>query len=405
MFSIISLQAEVPKCTYCHVDNQEALVNFTNESKVSSDPKLQVNCALCHVNLFMTQKQKKSFTWSSHQGNSNLNKIDENYLFSKNSSLVFVVEGQNRFTDCGLKTFLTTPVPRRFNTLISMFPMDLADVEEMIKSKNIKLETCPDKGTEKASLLAGEKIFKANCLSCHSEDSKSTIKGPRLRLGYPLLSFKYFSYRVKNGFQKTSSNDFIYQYYWKEKKTQFLKNKMETRFLMPSFSHLSDIDVENLYQYINDSKEDLESIKIKEDVLSFITDPADLFMDVQNNIFSTSCRHCHGHSSHGSNFIKDVLGFKKHVKGDLIQFPIEAQNLKPSEKLSQLLSPSEKCGPSPLVNLLWERHLEVKGTKSLNRAGMPINLPPIPVNTINHLREWGKIGCPSPNGWLCKGCK
>ena len=52
---ILEVHAEIPQCTYCHIDNQSKIENFTLDPKMSESIELRNNCALCHVNLFFTE--------------------------------------------------------------------------------------------------------------------------------------------------------------------------------------------------------------------------------------------------------------------------------------------------------------------------------------------------------------
>ena len=402
IFCIFEVHAEIPQCTYCHIGNQSKIENFTLLKKTSDSIELRNNCALCHVNLFFTEKNKRQYNWTPHIVNLNPGKFNEKYLYAKNPALNFVIEGNNRFTDCGLKKFLANPVPRRYKSLNSMFPISPIEIEKVIKENKISLEPCSEQ-KDIAAYTQGEKTFKQNCIICHSDNENKT-HAPRLRVGYPLFSKKYFIYRVQHGFKKTAASDFVYQYYWKEINHNLIKNKMAAEFLMPDFKKLSLKEINNLYQYVSFSNQDINSIQIPDGNLDYMNDPTALFLDVQKNIFDTSCRHCHTQSSHGAALINKVLGKTQNNSIGPLVFPASGTNIKATKQLSLVLSPTNDCGPSPLVNILWERHLEVKGHKNLTKPGMPINLSPIPINTITHLQQWSNMGCPSPVGWLCKAC-
>ena len=403
LISFLDLHAEVPQCTYCHIDNQTKIENFTRDLKMSESIELRNNCALCHVNLFFTEKNKRKYDWNPHIAHLNPEKFNEKYLYAKNPGLSFVVNGLNRFTDCGFKKFLTSPIPRRYKSLNSMFPINPVDIEKVISENKITLDPCSvEKNNE--DYLLGEKVFTKNCITCHSDNDNRT-HAPRLRLGYPLFSKNYFSYRVQQGFKKTGESDFIYQYFWKEIKHNLIKNKMSSEYLMPSFNNLSTKEINGLYQYVSFSDQDLSTIQIPDGNLNYSNDPAGLFLEVQKNIFDTSCRHCHGQTYEGAALINKVMGVKHDPQNGLLVFPSSGIEIKATKQLSLVLSPTNECGPSPLVKILWERHLEVKGQKNLTKPGMPINLSPIPINAITHLQQWSNMGCPSPVGWLCVACK
>jgi cytochrome c2 len=402
-FCCSSAKAEVPQCIYCHLDNVTPVSSYSLEKKVPYSLELQKNCALCHVNLLFTKTNNRDYGWTPHPVEAHKNKFKDDFIYAKNPALRFTIEGNNRFTDCGLRQFLSSPIPRRYKSLNSMLPIKPADIELAIKENKIALDPCVEK-KQPTPNLAGENIFKNNCLSCHS-DNENTIHGPRLRLGYPLYSKKYFAYRVKNGFIKTDPLDFIYQYQWKEVKKKLVKAKLGPKFLMPAFNKLSKGDLDNLYEYVSFSNEDLSSIKAQVELYNHTDDPDGLFSEVTHNIFETSCRHCHSTSTYGMKLLKEITGVPADKNYDLVQFPVRDRPFTPSAKFSEILSPTKDCGPSPMVKILWERHREIKGSKAMNKPGMPMNLPPVPFNTINQLRKWSNLGCPTPKGFLCKACK
>lgn len=397
IFFLISFKTHAaPKCMHCHMDNSARNQNYSLIDLTKN--KIPDNCQSCHVNIHAAVEEKRPITWPTHLKNGNEKLFDRDYLFVNNPALIYKIKDITRFTDCGFKSFLKNPVSRKYNTQVSMFPLSDEEINSAIIENKIPLEKCTTTAFKSDDIKKGKELYNSQCLSCHNKDTASDL-APKLRMGYPLLSQKYFEHRVYDKGINRNQN-FIYNYYWKTdlKKIQKVALKND----MPIFSKLTKQDITALYAYISTSDEDIQSIRILESESLSTHSPIDLYNVVNDKIFSGSCKHCHFDANSMINFVFDT---KKKIPS-LFN---ENQPLLKSDDLTRLFSVGEKCQPSLMENVLRERHLEFKGKKSdQSLKGMPLNLKPLSLNTIKNIRQWTLIGCPSPSGFLCtkrENCK
>lgn len=389
IFLIVSHAWAAPKCIQCHHNNQELQTNY--QFLDLTKEKMPDNCQSCHVNIHAAVNDQRSITWPTHLKSGNEKLFTEEYLYVNNPALIYKINGITRFTDCGLRSFLKNPVPRKYGAQNSMFPLNDQEIDEAISENKIPLVKCTSLEKNSDLYNKGEKLFLKHCLSCH--DASASLQGaPKIRLGHPLFSKDYFEARVKNKNIKKESN-FIYHYYWKTQNKQL--KKIAKKNDMPVFSHLTKTDIDALYHFVAHNADDLRSLSILGAETINATNPLELYNVVEEKIINGSCKHCHFNSN---TMISAVFDTKKAIPS---LFNDNRPLLK-SDELSAIFSVDQKCGPSTVEKVLLERHLEFKGQKTNhNIKGMPLNLAPLSLSAIKSIRAWTLIGCPSPSGYLC----
>ncbi len=358
---------------------------------VSSDDS---QCSVCHLNLGLAYQYGKApkIPFSKKT----LKQFSDNDLYYGIPPLKFTHMEVARYTKIGLEQFLTNPVPRYFNSTSSMYPLPQNQLKDILSTINNQLEEVPNFVNNNTLLNKGSRLFNSyGCDTCHNSKNINH-KIPRLRIGLPLFSFKYFKKRVIKG---SSNKNQLHGQKWEAKQDKWYRAPDPT-VAMPAYP-LSIEQLQALYTYIVNDRSDLPPYTASADDTVFFG--RKLFNEVQKRIFNGSCKHCHSGDQQSRNISLSIFSDPK--KQSLAYFPQTTINYNQLDKYSiEILQPGPDCKDSQIVSRLKDRHLEWRGLKNSVTSGMPLTLPPLPQSDIELLDLWTKTGCPTNKGNLCKPC-
>jgi mono/diheme cytochrome c family protein len=378
-----SMNLNFKSCSSCHVENNQQVINyFSSENNyLNMRPKSNA-CTACHINLIEQAKLKDPLNFTTPFTQKSMQKLMDDNSFGQIPAL----DNFKKFTDCGITNFLSTPFPRKFNANESMFPLLKADVIHL--TNQMKLEKCRSELPGNSTL--GKKLYiQNNCIHCHSENGN----GPKLRIGYQLLSSKYFKYRLLNN--KSS----LHSLWTRTQNTYFQRKRVKT--IMPIFN-FSESEINSIYKYISESKEDLNQISIPAENKNSLYG-VKLYESVSKNIFQATCQHCHANNLQINADNLNIFNLSKPQISSF-ELPMPNEEITNKKRLFDLFSPGKDCSDSKLVSVLKERHNEWIGHKKNSFRGMPLTQKPIAYKYINQLIDWTKQGCPTGNEFLCKPC-
>ena len=308
-------------------------------------------------------------------------------LYGTAPSLVMLAGLEPRkFTEPGLRRFLAAP-EARMSQAVAMFPLHHDSMEAAVALLAIPKDglswrfasPSPDRSRQERGQALYESL---GCRSCH-EDART---GPRLRLGYPLLSAAFFAAKLREPRPAR----------WPGAQTQ----------PMPAFAWLSERDIDALYSYVSSTRDDA-ALRVSQPAapqLSSLMSDRALYQLVAGALVEASCRHCHGtapatrreiHEVFASTGLSAELAFGIERAGEALGFAAIS---------TATLSPGAGCSESPLVRRLRARAQEWAGAPTDVR-GMPLTLAPLHPDTIRIIDVWTKRGCPSPQGALCRKCE
>jgi hypothetical protein len=290
---------------------------------------------------------------------------------------------QKKLSRKWLENYLKNPVPLRPHLGATMPRLRLSEEEVRVLASELG-EDVKDEAPKDSlkSLEKGQSLFRQyGCNSCHEfsrgidevkfdPSQKSTPirrrMAPDLRYARKRLSYKYTTELLTNPALRAESG-------------------------MPSFD-LKDDEVENLVNYI------FFSPLSSNDLVSSAYQPKLLQRDVRFNevntrIFDKVCRHCHfdpkvNQVLPGDGGPGGTGGFGFSGNGVFLN----SFETVTSAQVTKLIFGKDDEGISLMVRSLINRHLEVEGDFKHGVLGMPLGLPPIPLDDIDLLHTWIEQG-------------
>lgn len=377
-------------CLNCHSSGKEELPYLfsSKENFIKEKPKSS-QCLKCHASLIVLAKSGEQPSWSIPFTEEVLKRFNDNQSFGHIPQL----SDFKKYTDCGLRQFLRSPVSRRFNGRESMFPLQEKVIDEVMQGR--RLEECRHLSFSPEMINNGRVLFiKLSCVSCHSEGGE----GPKLRIGIPLLSYSYFEANLKRNSHHLNKGWLREAY-----RTNVISKKLNGGIQMPAFS-LTEVEKKSLYAYLSSSKEDLVKHMLQTNEVKQESYGKALYGSVVKNVFTKSCQHCHSNSSEMEQDNQRIFG-ENNIRSSSFTLPTLNRKAIKSNRLKEVLSPGTKCQDSLIVKVLLERHNEWRGEKKSALRGMPLTGAPLSLNAINQLRDWTNQGCPTGEEFLCQPCE
>jgi mono/diheme cytochrome c family protein len=429
-------------CTSCHLPLDAAVpAIFADRGAFLASPPEGSACAACHRNNAAGVRASPRPTWLplSEAAQARVAK-DHPYLGAPDlaAPLGFgeAAAGTGttrwslqRFTACGLRRFLSSPVPRHARAggaEESMFPLSAPQIDAIVEGSG--LEECAGAANAgEAARARGEAQFGAlGCAGCHAAKSARAPAAPRLRLGFPLLARAYFAARVREGSGRGLLP--VHAFVWSAAGTRLvpLPRAQATASLaegttadaaeMPAYQGIAEDDVAALYAYVASDASDLphggaRALRdggAERGEARAPRDPwskevgARVFRQVRERVFDGACKHCHDASPGATRAVAKALG-----RAPEVEFPTSRRATVPSPTLARALSPGPECAPSPIVVRLRRRQAEWTGREGDGNpgAGMPLTRAPLDDGTIRLIDAWTMHGCPSDAGDLCVACR
>jgi hypothetical protein len=387
-------------CTSCHLDGHPTPYLFDSFATFRRTPSTgPTECARCHVNDWLAASAAHPAGWLPLP-DAMLARIRRFHAFVDTPALALDVDGVPRFSDCGLARFLEAPVPRRHTAAQSMFPLEPARRDELLRALAPGLARCAPPASL-AQIALGRRLFDARgCANCHAQ----AVSAPRLRIGIPLLGRDYFALRVRHGAQAP-----IWQRRWQVDDGRIVARAGDA-VSMPPEPDLSPTEIDALYAYVGSDTSDVPppratpTIPRKSELAEAIRIP--LFREVQHRVFDTSCRHCHATTTRDQRQAQQSIRTLFASTVEPLALPLSARGTPtPNPQLKSALSPGPGCSDSRLLVRLKSRRAEWSGQRDRDRPrGMPLTLPPLSDDTIRLVEVWTRAGCPSDGGDLCARC-
>lgn len=397
----ISKILEKHHCTYCHQSTGTKVdYGFASFKKFKELPfKKNKSCFFCHVNNIEVKAQKKKPHWLPL----NTKSIPEDHGYNNVTSLDFIqrFDGEviHKYTNCGFKQYLKTPLKRNPFNNGYMFPIGEERVDSIVSELNPYLEKCQP-NISNNSTIYGKKLYKENCSICHDNN-----QAPKIKLEFPLISKRYFAEIVRNG----TGGVYSHRKAWSRNKDT-LELKPNTKIPnMPAFSNFTTEDVENLYFYLFLSEQDSQTkapLDLNTKKMEIDLSNAALYNTVVKNVFQSSCKHCHSPNTEERAEIAKVFRGNEPQLTKIPVFPLAKHPVKPNPLLSSVLSPGKDCKPAKIVQALQNRANEISGnTFSSEIGGMPLTYKNVSEENIQFIKEWTQRGCPNKEGEnLCDKC-
>ncbi|WP_394831414.1 cytochrome c [Pendulispora rubella] len=401
------------ECVQCHLPSRQRpyylAAHYSVFDEHGADP---VGCGTCHINnkLAATRREGPPAWLAAAPDTLKHVRARHSYVTVPDLTTVFfsgpVGNGPRirRLTECGVRAFLASPVPRKLGASESMYPLTPARSAALLAALGKDLEPCADVRPDPKAVERGRELFaSAGCRNCHGETSEA----PLLRIGIPLLSRSFFEARVRDGTAGPTAPPRVHAMRWLPEGDR-LAPKLTNTLSMPPFGHLSADDIDALYRYVSEDRSDLRGDPPEETPVSFapLEDIA-LYRAVQGQVFSAGCRHCHNDRASDAKSIVTTFGANGVTP---IAFPVLGRRPWVRPELKRALSPGANCSESPLVTRLklrrseWHGLLPETGNTARRLRGMPLTQPPLSRQAIELAIEWTRRGCPSDAGSLCTTC-
>jgi mono/diheme cytochrome c family protein len=394
-------------CTNCHLSEETRVQAIFSSYDVFRTTALEPGtCAGCHVNngIAVQSTQRVSFLPLSDAA---VVRIRHSHAYRQAPDLAATLAvspsaptifSLQRFSECGLRAFLASPVPRRLHATEAMFPMLPGRVDAVVRVSGL----APCNADDGGDATHGKDLYLAKgCAGCHGVRAEA----PLLRIGIPLLSRWYFAMRVRKG--TGSGKGSVYAKHWVADGDTLRAVADPAAAIMPAFDELTENDVDDLYRYVSEDATDRPKLRTLTTPTS--TSSRDgawsksvgqaMFRAVQQQVFDTSCRHCHDARPESRAVLAQTFGASSEIEFPLSRAPTPP----PSPALRDVLSPGPACSDSRLVARLRARRLEWTGTPAAVR-GMPMTLAPLSDETVRTVEAWSRHGCPSDIGDLCDAC-
>lgn len=375
-------------CVHCHASEDRSLPYLFSSKKIFMKEKPESRqCVKCHASLAVASKAEAKISWNIPFDQSVFDHFREYESYAHIPDL----KDLKKYTNCGLRKFLQSPVSRRFNAKETMFPVLDQDIDKILQEA--KLEDCAV-SKDQSEVFRGKKLFNdLGCINCHSPAGNA----PKLRIGIPLLSKSFFESTLKKN-SHNMNKTWIREVFNNQ---VVLKKSISDKVLMPSFS-LERNQYKWLYEYISNSREDISRF-VAPNVMLDGAYGKKLYDSVVRNVFMKSCQHCHSDSLEMNLDNKNVFNESK-IGASRFSLPTITREAIKSNRLREVLSPGKNCTDSLIVNSLLERHNEWKGMKISPVRGMPLTGEPLSFSAIEQLKNWTKQGCPTGKDFLCDGC-